>query len=92
LNRIPSWLNTVVVATRETDDEGTEPGYLRIAFNWARMRAIQAHADLGSSFGPEELQSQISEIEEDLTGSNQFTANVLRSRSHANLLKIRLKI
>lgn len=39
----------------------------RIAFNWARMRAIQAHADLGSSLNPEELQSQISELEEDLS-------------------------
>lgn len=59
--------NTVVVAMSETDDEEIEPGYLRIAFNWARMRAIQAHADLGSSFDPEELQSQISELEEDLS-------------------------
>ena len=59
--------NTVVVAMSETDDEEIEPGYLRIAFNWARMRAVQAHADIGSSFDPEELQSQISELEEDLS-------------------------
>jgi predicted transcriptional regulator len=50
----------------ENDDEEIDPGYLRIAFNWPRMRAVQAHADLGSSFDPEELQSQLSEIEEDL--------------------------
>lgn len=59
--------NTVVVAMSETDDEEIDPGYLRIAFNWARMRAVQSHADLGSSFDPEELQSQISEIEEDMS-------------------------
>ena len=59
--------NTVVVAMSESDDEEIEPGYLRIAFNWARMRAVQAHADIGSSFDPEELQSQISELEEDLS-------------------------
>ena len=59
--------NTVVVAMRESDEEEIEPGYLRIAFNWARMRAVQAHADIGSSFDPEKLQSQISELEEDLS-------------------------
>lgn len=64
----------------------------RIAFNWARMRTIQAHADLGSSLNPEELQSQISELEEDLSRFKSIRANVLKSRSHANLLKIRLKI
>jgi hypothetical protein len=59
--------NTVVVAMSESDDEDIEPGYLRIAFNWARMRAVQAYAEVGSGFDPEELQSELNEIEEDIT-------------------------
>jgi len=58
--------NTVVVAMRETTDEDLEPGYLRIAFNWARMRAVQAYAETGSGFDPEKLQSEITEIEESI--------------------------
>ena len=58
--------NTVVVAMSETDEKEIEPGYLRIAFNWARMRAIQEHSDLGSNFDPEELHSQTTELKEDL--------------------------
>ncbi|MGB9932889.1 hypothetical protein [Haloarcula amylolytica] len=58
--------NTVVVAMSETDDQDIEPGYLRIAFGWARMRAVQAYADVGAEFDPEELQSELTEIEEDI--------------------------
>jgi len=58
--------NIVVVAMRETTDEDLEPGYLRIAFNWARMRAVQAYAETGSGFDPEKLQSEITEIEESI--------------------------
>jgi len=51
----------------EADDEEIEPGYLRIAFNWTRMRAVQAYAEVGSRFDSEELQSELNEIEEDIT-------------------------
>ncbi|QCC51421.1 hypothetical protein DV733_09280 [Halapricum salinum] len=59
--------NTVVVAMSETDDQDLEPGYLRIAFNWARMRSVQAYAEFDSDFDPEELRSELSEIEEDIS-------------------------
>lgn len=59
--------NTVVVAMSETADADIEPGYLRIAFNWARMRAVQAYAEVGSNFDPEELRSELTEIEEDIS-------------------------
>lgn len=58
--------NTVVIAMSETADQELEPGYLRIAFNWARMRAVQAYAEVGRGFDPEALQSEITEIEEDI--------------------------
>lgn len=58
--------NTVVVAMSETADQDIEPGYLRIAFHWARMRAVQAYAEVGSGFDPEKLRSELAEIEEDI--------------------------
>ncbi len=58
--------NTVVVAMSETGEEEIEAGYLRITFNWARMRAVQAYAEVGSGFGPEELRSELTGIEEDI--------------------------
>jgi len=58
--------NAVVVAMSETSEEDIEPGYLRIAFNWARMRAVQEYAEIGRGFDPEELQSELTEIEESI--------------------------
>lgn len=58
--------NTVVVAMSETDDEELEPGYLRIAYNWARLRAIQTYADVDSGFDPDQLRTEIKEIEESI--------------------------
>ncbi|WP_299262115.1 hypothetical protein [Halorientalis sp.] len=58
--------NTVVVALSETNEDDIESGYLRIAFHWARMRAIQAYAEVDSGFDPETLQVELNEIEEDI--------------------------
>ncbi|WP_254821943.1 hypothetical protein [Haloglomus halophilum] len=58
--------NTVVVALSETAEDEIEPGYLRIAMSWARMRAVQAHAEVGSDFDPEDLRAELNEIESDL--------------------------
>lgn len=58
--------NAVIVAMSETAEKDIEPGYLRIAFHWARMRAVQAYAEMGDGFEPEELRSELTEIEEDI--------------------------
>lgn len=54
----------VVIALSEDDEDEVEPGYLRIAYNWARLRALQSHADVGKEFDAEKLQSELDEIEE----------------------------
>lgn len=54
----------VSVVLSENEDDDLEPGYLRIAFNWARMRAIQSYAEIGEEFDPERLQSEVGEIED----------------------------
>lgn len=58
--------NTVIVAMSEDADQDIEPGYLRIAFSWARMRAVQAYAEVGSDFDPEALRAELTEIEADI--------------------------
>lgn len=57
---------TVVVAMSETAEQDVEAGDLRIAFHWARLRAVQAYAEMGDGFEPEELRSELTEIEEDV--------------------------
>lgn len=58
--------NTVVVAMSESAEQEIEPGYLRISFNWARMRAVQAYAEVGSDFDPETLRAELGDIEESI--------------------------
>jgi len=58
--------NAVVVAMSELPENDVEPGYLRISFNWARMRAVQAYAEVDSSFDPQEVQSELNEIEDEI--------------------------
>ena len=50
----------------EIGEDKIEPGYLRMAFHWARMRAVQAYADIDSSFDPKDLRSELNEIEADI--------------------------
>ena len=59
--------NTIVVALSEMGEEDIEPGYLRIAFNWARMRTVQSYAELGEGFDPEKLQSELNDIEGEIS-------------------------
>lgn len=54
----------VVISLSGGDEDEIEPGYLRIAYNWARLRVLQSHADVGEEFDPENLQSDLEEIEE----------------------------
>lgn len=54
----------VIVALSDGKADEMEPGYLRIAFNWARMRAIQSYAEIGDDFEPGTIQNDIGEIEE----------------------------
>lgn len=58
--------DTVVVALRETTDQEFEPGYLRMAMHWARMRAVQAYAEVDSSFDPDQLQADLKEIRDSI--------------------------
>lgn len=56
----------LAVALSKDEEEEPEPGYLRIAFSWARTRAIQAHVDTGTDLDPEAIQTEVSEIEAEI--------------------------
>lgn len=56
----------VIVAMSETEEADIEPGYLRIAFNWAQMRAVQDYAEVDDGVDAEMVQSEISEIESEI--------------------------
>jgi hypothetical protein len=53
----------LTVALSEDDDDDIEPGFLRIAYNWAATRAVQGYADAGTAFDPEAVQDAVSEVE-----------------------------
>jgi hypothetical protein len=58
------------VALSETDDDDVERGFLRIAANWGRARAVQTFVDSGSELDTETVQTSINEIEDSI---RQFT-------------------
>jgi len=53
----------LAVALSGDEEDDPEPGYLRIAFSWARTRAIQAHVDTGATLDPEAIQTEVNELE-----------------------------
>jgi hypothetical protein len=54
------------VALKETEDDEVEPGFLRIAYNWARTRAVQGYVDSGTAFDPEAIQNAVSEVSDSI--------------------------
>jgi len=54
------------VALSGEEEEEPEPGYLRIAFSWARTRAIQMYVDTGTELDPEAIQTEVGELEDEI--------------------------
>jgi hypothetical protein len=54
------------VALSDEEEEDPEPGYLRIAFSWARTRAVQMYVDTGTELDPEAIQTEVSELEDEI--------------------------
>jgi hypothetical protein len=77
----------VSIALSEDADADIEPGYLRIAFNWARMRAVQAHAEVGDAFDPEVLQSEIDEVEDAIGRFGQIRGHCTEIEKSKNSIK-----
>jgi len=54
----------VALSADEADD--IDPGFLNIAWNWARMRTIQSHVDTGESVDTETIQAQVDEVRDSI--------------------------
>ena len=72
------------VALKETDDDDVEPGFLRIAFNWARTRAVQGYVDSGSAFNPETIQNAVSEVSDSIDRFSTIRKKTTSIRKTAN--------
>lgn len=61
------WDNEVLsVALCHDEDDEIDPGFLRIAFNWAKMRALQDHVDAETSVDPETIRAQTESVRDSI--------------------------
>lgn len=72
------------VALKETEDDDVEPGFLRIAYNWARTRAVQGYVDSGTAFDPEVIQNAVSEVSDSIDRFSTIRKKTTSIRKTAN--------
>ncbi len=72
------------VALSEDEEDEIEPGFLRIAVNWARARAVQSYVDAGSELDPETIQNDVSEIEDAIGQFSRIRTKTTNIREAAN--------
>lgn len=72
------------VALCADQDDEIEPGFLRIAVNWARARAIRSYVDAGTDLDPEAVQTNIGEIEDAIDRFRRVRTKTTNIREAAN--------
>jgi hypothetical protein len=72
------------VALSSDEEEELEPGYLRIAFSWARTRAIQLHVDTGTELDPEAIQTEVGELEDEIAQFSTIRKKTTSIKKTAN--------
>jgi|AntDeeMinimDraft_4_1070355.scaffolds.fasta_scaffold00855_7 hypothetical protein len=72
------------VAMSADDDDDIEPGFLSIAVNWARTRAVQSYVDAGSALDPESIQTDVGEIEDAVGQFSRIRTKTTTIRETAN--------
>lgn len=72
------------VAVSADDDDEIEPGFLRIAVNWARTRAVQSYVEVGSDLDPESIQTDVGEIEDAVGQFSRIRTKTTTIRETAN--------
>lgn len=73
----------LAVALSETPEDDIEPGFLNIALNWARTRAIQSHVDTGSTLDPETIQHELGEVEDTISRFSTLRKKTTNIRTNA---------
>ena len=72
------------VALKEIEDDEVEPGFLRIAYNWARTRAVQGYVDSGTAFDPEAIQNAVNEVSDSIDRFSTVRKKTTSIRKTAN--------
>ncbi|WP_049931203.1 hypothetical protein [Halosimplex carlsbadense] len=72
------------VALSADEDDDVEPGFLRIAINWARARAVQSYVDAGADLEPEAIQNDIGEVEDAIGRFSRVRTKTTNIREAAN--------
>jgi hypothetical protein len=72
------------VALSTEEEEDPDPGYLRIAFNWARTRVVQMYIDTDSGLDPEAIQTEVGEIEAEIDRFSTIKKKTTSIRHTAN--------
>jgi hypothetical protein len=72
------------VALKETADDDVEPGFLRIAYNWARTRVVQGSVDSGTALNPEAIQNAVSEVSDSIDRFSTIRKKTTSIRKTAN--------
>ena len=72
------------IALKETEDDDVEPGFLRIAYNWARTRTVQGYVDSGTAFDPEAIQNAVSEVSDSVDRFSTIRKKTTSIRKTAN--------
>ncbi|WP_424005612.1 hypothetical protein ACOZ4I_20325 (plasmid) [Haloarcula salina] len=72
------------VTLKETEEDDIEPGFLRIAYNWARTRAVQGYVDSGTAFDPEAIQNAVSEVSDSIDRFSTIRKKTTSIRKTAN--------
>jgi hypothetical protein len=75
-----------VSLSAERDDE-VEPSFLRIALSWARTRAIQGYVDAGDDLDPEEVQSRVDAVRDELDRISNAKRKCTEMQSTADDIK-----
>ena len=74
----------LAVALSADEEEEPEPGYLRIAFSWARTRAIQMYVDTGTELDPEAIQTEVGELEDEIDQFSTIRKKTTSIKNTAN--------
>lgn len=72
------------IALSDTDEDDVEPGFLRIAYNWAMTRAIQGYVDSDTTFDPEVVQNAVGEINDAIDRFSSIRKKTTSIRKTAN--------
>ncbi|MFC6723383.1 hypothetical protein ACFQE1_03030 [Halobium palmae] len=72
------------IALCETEEDEIEPGFLRIAHNWAQTRAVQGYVDSGTAFDPEAVQNAVGEVSTSIDRFSTIRKKTTSIRNTAN--------